>query len=165
MALRNAALLLGILSLLLTACGGGGSDDVTIVEPLNNPEKALVGSYELEDFDVWVRGEAPRSRRDFETWSGRLELHEDRTASVRMELCERGTAPTAQCEREFVWTAETGTIHLHSLDSTNPDIRVEWSRTAMGSLTTHSMQPTNDPRAGLLLIEEGNETFHWRLVD
>lgn len=151
-------------SLLLTACGGGGSETVA-VDPLNAPEKQLVGTYQLQDFEVWMPGTSVRGPEAFELWSGRMELREDRTAVVRMELCEHGATPTASCDRSFAWTAETSVIHLHSLTTAEPDVRLQYEAEGMGAMSTDSLLPTNDPNAGLLLLEDGNESFYWVRVD
>lgn len=164
MTLRNASLTLVILSLLLAACGGGGSSGAAVLDDFNASEKGLVGTYTLHDFHIWEAGTPPCDPVDFEAWGGGLELRADRTACVRLELCAQADVVTAACQRDFVWSADAGTIHLESLDANGRDIRFEWSLQGMGALTTHSLIPTNDPNAGLLLFEEGYETLHWTRV-
>ena len=136
-----------------------------MIDPLNAPEKQLVGTYQLEDFSIWEPGINACGPADFDTWTGRMELNADRTAFVCIQLCDQGTTPTVECERHFVWTAETGTIHLQGLEAGQSDVRVEWVREGMGTMTTESFVPTNDPDAGLLLLDDGNESFRWERID
>lgn len=149
--------------LLLSACGGGGTYAVA-ADPLNAPEKLLVGTWALQDFSI----RQPRCQActpdDFETWSGELTLRTDRTATVRMELCEQGDTPSAGCERSFVWSGDTGLLNLESLSTSEPDVRLEYDLEGT-RLTTYSLLPTNDPEAGLLLLEAGTETLCWRRTD
>lgn len=165
MTIRNATTALAVVSLLFAACGGGGTSDGVVLDDLNAPEKGLVGTYTLQDFHIWEAGTAPRDPQDFDAWSGTMELRADRTAVLRLELCEQAGEVSAACDREFAWTADSGMIRFDSLDAAEHDVCVQWEREGMGSMTTQSLLPTNDPDTGLFLCGEGYETLHWVRVE
>ncbi len=166
MPIRNLTpLLLGLVLLILPACGGGGGTDTAALEPMNASEKSLVGAYDLTDFLMFEPGFNPHEPSGFEVWGGSMELRDDRTATVTMQFCENAGDPTAGCEREFVWTADTGLIYLQSMDAIESNVLLEWQREGMGTVTTCVCLPTNDPTCGLLLLEDGHETFEWERID
>lgn len=160
MATRIAVLVSALALLLLPACGGGGSD-AYVPSSQNNAEKELTGTYQLVDFSIFEAGTPPTGPSHYEEWYGGLELRPDGTASVGMEFCEHAGTATSQCEREFVWSADAGLIHLVSTDPSEHDILMRWENSGMGALRTESLLPTNDENCGLFIADDGFETLDW----
>lgn len=135
--MRQALLPLLTLSLLLVACGGGGTERPAMVsdqiQRLNEHELLLTGAYDLSGFliqedGVWKTGD------QVEAWSGTLFLAYDHQASLTIELEGELRMLTG------TWSADAGYVTFDGEFHGDVGRVAAWALTDDGVLQTSFVQ-------------------------